>query len=79
MQRNVQQSLLLDTLSQKRFAITNRLFQSGKANLLELQAAQTEKDNSKRNYITTVRKFWESYYLFRAKTGMDNLQLTFYK
>lgn len=73
LQRNVQQSLLLDTLSQKRFAITNRLFQSGKANLLELQSAQTEKDNSKRNYIAAVRKFWESYYLFRAKTGMDNL------
>ncbi len=73
LQSNVQQSLLLDTLSQKRFAITNRLFQSGKANLLELQSAQTDKDNSKRNYINAIRKFWESYYLFRVKTGMDNL------
>jgi len=65
---NVQQSLLLDTLSQKRFVITNRLFQSGKASLLELQTAQTEKDNARRNYIASLRKFWESYYLLKSKT-----------
>lgn len=68
---NINQSLLLDTLSQKRFLITNRLYQSGKASLLELQAAQTEKDNAKRNYIAALRKFWESYYLLKAKTLID--------
>lgn len=72
-QQNVQQSLLLDTLSQRRFAITNRLFQLGKASLLELQAAQTEKDNARRNYLSAVRRFWESYYLFRVKTGIDKI------
>lgn len=66
---HVQQALLIDTLSQRRFAITNRLFQSGKASLLELQSAQTEKDNSRRNYIISLRRFWEAYYLLRAKTG----------
>ena len=71
LKNNVQQSLLLDTLSQKRFAITNRLFQSGKASLLELQAAQTEKDNASRNYITSLKRFWESYYLIKTKTGAD--------
>ena len=68
---NIAQSLVLDTLSQKRFLITNRLYQSGKASLLELQAAQTEKDNAKRNYIASLRKFWESYYLLKAKTLLD--------
>ena len=72
LQQNIQQSLLLDTLSQRRFAITNRLFQSGKTSLLELQAAQTEKDNARRNYISAVRRFWESYYLFGVKTGTGN-------
>ena len=71
LKNNVQQSLLLDTLSQKRFAITNRLFESGKASLLELQAAQTEKDNARRNYIASLRKFWESYYLLKTKIGTD--------
>lgn len=72
LQRNIQQSLLLDTLSQRRFTITNRLFQSGKTSLLELQAAQTEKDNARKNYILTIKRFWESYYLFRVKTGIDD-------
>ncbi|HEV7781848.1 MAG TPA: TolC family protein [Chitinophagaceae bacterium] len=72
LQPAVEQSLLLDTLSQRRFTITNRLFQSGKASLLELQAAQTEKDNARRNHIAALRKFWESYYLFRVKTGTEN-------
>ena len=71
LKNNVQQSLLLDTLSQKRFVITNRLFQSGKASLLELQAAQTEKDNARRNYIALLRKFWEGYYLLKSKTIAD--------
>ena len=71
LQRSVQQSLLLDTLSQRNFVITNRLFQSGKASLLELQAAQMEKDNAGRNYIAALRKFWESYYLLRLKTGVE--------
>ncbi len=65
----VRQSLILDTLSQKRFAITTRLFQSGKVSLLELQAAQAAKDNAKREYIAALRRFWESYYSLKSKTG----------
>lgn len=69
LQEQIEQSLSLDTLAQKRFAITNRLFQSGKASLIELQAAQSEKDSAKRKYIATLRKTWESYFLLSAKTG----------
>lgn len=67
----IQQSLVLDTLSQKRFTIANRLFQSGKVSLLELQSAQAEKDNAKRNYLAALRKLWESYYLLKLKTGIE--------
>lgn len=73
LQQNLQQAILLDTLSQRRYNIANRLFQSGKLSLLELQSAQTEKDNARRNYIAVVRRLWESYYLFKVKTGIDNL------
>ncbi len=62
-------SLELDTLSYKRFGIANRLYQSGKVSLLELQAAQTEKDNARRNYILALRKFWETCYLLNVKTN----------
>ncbi len=68
LKNNINQSLSLDTLSQKRFAITNRLFQSGKVSLFELQASQIEKDNSRRNYIAALQEFWENWYLLKAKT-----------
>jgi outer membrane protein len=62
-------ALNLDTLATKRFDIANRLFQSGKISLLELQAAQTEKENAKRTYLDTVRRFWETAYLLNLKTN----------
>ena len=68
LKNNIVQSLSLDTLSQKRFAITNRLFQSGKASLLELQSSQFEKDNARRNYINALRAFWENWYMLKSKT-----------
>jgi outer membrane protein len=68
LKNNIDQSLSLDTLSQKRFAITNRLFQSGKASLLELQSSQFEKDNARRNYINALRAFWENWYMLKSKT-----------
>ena len=71
LKNNAQQLLLLDTLSQKRFLITNRLFQSGKASLLELQVAQIEKDTARKNYIASLRKFWKSYFLLKTKTGIE--------
>ena len=69
LQRNIHQSLMLDTLSQRRFIITNRLFQASKASLSELQTSQIEKDNLRRNYISALRRFWEAYYLLKTKTG----------
>ena len=71
LKKNVAKSLHIDSLSQRRFNITNRLFQAGKVSLLELQAAQTEKNNATRNYIIALRLFWESYYLLKMKTGSN--------
>lgn len=64
-------SLVLDTLSQKRYIIANRLFQTGKISLLELESAQIGKDYAKKNYISALRKFWEAYYLLKTKTIED--------
>jgi outer membrane protein len=68
LKNNVSQALMLDTLALKRYMITNRLFQSGKTSLLEQQAAQTEKDNARKNYIAALQRFWEAWYLLKAKT-----------
>jgi len=65
---NIALSVKLDTLSQKRFAVANRLFQSGKLSPLELQAAQFEKDSARENYILALQRFWEQWYLLKTRT-----------
>lgn len=67
---NINRAKQLDTLSEKRFIITNKLWQSGKVTLLELQAAQSEKDNSRKNYVIALRRFWETYYFLKIRTGL---------
>lgn len=57
-----------DTIAQKRFAITNRLYQLNNASLLDLQSAQNGKDVARRNYILALRNYWESYFLFKKLT-----------
>jgi len=69
--RNVARTLSIDTLSLKRYNAINRLYQLGRANLLELQAAQVEKDQARRNYVMALRQFWETYYLLKTKTVVD--------
>jgi outer membrane protein TolC len=61
----------LDTIAAKRYVITNRLFQLGKTSVLELQAATLDKDNAHRNYISALRRFWETYYLLQWKSNSD--------
>ncbi len=67
LQRNLLASEHIDTLTQRRFAITNRLYQSGKASLLELQASQVARNNSRKNYISALRQFWEAWFLLKVK------------
>lgn len=71
LKRNVLNTLRIDTLSEKRFLIINRLYISGKASLIELQGAQVEKDSARKNYIIALRKFWESWYLLHLKLNSD--------
>jgi outer membrane protein TolC len=69
LQKQIALALTLDTLAAKRFEVANRLFQIGKLTLLELQTAQTEKENAKRNCLSAIRKFWENAYLLNFKTN----------
>jgi outer membrane protein TolC len=66
---NVLNAFSIDTLAAKRYLTANRLYELGKISLLELQASFTEKDNAKRNYIYSLRLFWEAYYLLKVKIG----------
>ena len=57
-----------DSVTQRRFVIANNLYQIGKFTITDLNLAQGEKDNARRNYVAALRQFWDSYYMLRRLT-----------
>ena len=51
-----------------------RLYILGKSTILDLNAAITEKDTARRNYITALKTYWSLYYGIRSMTGYDFLR-----
>lgn len=60
-----------DSVALRRFTIANRLFQTGKLSVTDLNLAQSEKDSARRNYISALKQFWNSYYTLRRYTLYD--------
>ncbi|MGB8192792.1 MAG: hypothetical protein WCF67_12770, partial [Chitinophagaceae bacterium] len=60
----------LDSIAERRFVISNRLFEAGKISLTDLQFSQREKDNARRNFIRTLRRLEELKFSILSKTGL---------
>ena len=43
----------------------------GKSTILDLNAATTEKDSARRNYMTAMQTYWTLYYGLRSMTQYD--------
>ena len=56
-------------LAQKRFDITKNSFALGAISTTDLTLAQREKDRAVRAYVTTLSRYWQSYYLLKSLTG----------
>ena len=54
-----------DTVAQNRYKIAFETFIMGKINVLDINAAQTEEDDAKRNYIGQLYYSW--YYFYRLR------------
>jgi outer membrane protein TolC len=68
-----------DYTANKRNDVTQRLYVLGRATILELNSAISEKDGAKRSYINMLANFWSSYYEIRRYTLFDfekNMLLT---
>ena len=84
MQFNLQDDQLMiaaksDTIAQKRYDITKQRFLIGKVDVLDLNVALKEKDESKNAYISALRQYWTNYYALRKITLFDfveNKELT---
>jgi len=60
-----------DTVAAKMFEVTKQRFLIGKIDVLELNNADTKKDQNKRNYIQALNNYWDYFYNLRALTLYD--------
>lgn len=63
-----------ERIAQSRYDVTKQRFLIGKIDVLNLNDALKEKDNSKRSYIQSLRNYWDYFYKIRQLTLFDFLQ-----
>lgn len=67
----VELSKKADVISQNRYNVTKERFLIGKIDVLDLNVAQSERDQAKQKYINTLSNFWRNYYQMRSITLYD--------
>lgn len=60
-----------DTVAAKMFEVTKQRFLIGKIDVLELNNADTKKDQNKRNYIQALNNYWNYFFNIRSLTLYD--------
>lgn len=62
---------LADTIAQQRYKTAYETFVMGQISVLDINAAQVERDNAKRNYIHQLSSSWTQFYTLRQLTLFD--------
>jgi outer membrane protein len=60
-----------DTVAAKMYEVTKQRFLIGRIDVLELNNADTKKDQNKRSYIQALNNYWSYFYNIRALTLYD--------
>lgn len=60
-----------DTVAQKMFEVTKQRYLIGKIDVLELNNADTKKDQNRRGYIQALQNYWTYYFNIRQLTLFD--------
>lgn len=60
-----------DAIAAKAYALSKRLFLTGKISITDLNAALVAKDNARLSYIASLKDYWVAYYQLREKTLYD--------
>jgi outer membrane protein TolC len=76
MQFNLQETQLqiatkADMIAQSRYNVTKERFLIGRIDVIELNIAQTERDNARTRYVSTMRNYWQFYYEMRKLSHYD--------
>lgn len=57
-----------DTIGHKRFEVAKQRFLIGRISVLDLNVAQTEKDEAARSYLAALRNYWTYFFNLRSLT-----------
>jgi outer membrane protein TolC len=60
-----------DKVAENGYLISLKKFQSGEISITDLNISLSERESAKRDYITTIENYWESYYRLRILTLYD--------
>ena len=60
-----------DDVAQRRYFIAKARYMIGKIDLTDLNIAQNERDNARRNYVESMRTYWKTYFGLRRATLYD--------
>ena len=60
-----------DKVAEDGYKIALKHFQNGEISITELNIAQNERENAKRDYIRSLETYWEAYYNLRILTLYD--------
>lgn len=69
--RRVEIARKTDTTATRRHEVARRLYLLEESSLLDLNAAISEKDTARRNYISALHTYWSLYYTLRSITLYD--------
>jgi len=68
LQEQVSIAARADTVAVRRFDVTKNRYLIGKIDITNILIAQNERDNARRNFITTLRDYWRTYYQIQRLT-----------
>ena len=67
-------SLQADSLARRRYEVTSENFRNGTINVLDLNTAQSEKDQAAKRYITDLNNYWQYYFTIRKLSLYDYMR-----
>jgi outer membrane protein len=60
-----------DKVAEEGYLIALKKFQNGEISITDLNISLAEREGAKRDYISSIENYWESYYLLREVTLFD--------
>lgn len=60
-----------DYTATRRNDVARKLYILGRSTILDMNAAITEQNSARRNYINTLYNYWQLYYTIRSLTLFD--------